>query len=331
MILLLACLTLFADSEREAFYSLAPDFLVTEDGPEKDGQTIGYPYDALIHEGKLYVADYYANVMVFSPDRLLAVFGRVGQGPKEFRRPPVALRIKEGLVTATEMYGRRQSLFALNGAFVRREDLTRGIQYLTSDRFKELKFQEATAANHRYQHLESGAYFSGTHPNDSLDYHLAQALFLADAQCIYQVKRCGVIDIFERGAPSSRTIQLPLELLKKDIEADELGTQLNRRVVKGNHDAVAYRFGVPIVDAALQADGYIWLLAADEHYENHLRRPELVYLYRVNLEKGVPDFVIQLREPASRLRISEGHLVLISTEFATIRAYALDRLKPILN
>ena len=309
--------------------SIEPEFLITDTKPEHKDVSLNYPYDALIHKDRLYVADEHALILVFSPDKILARHGKRGGGPKEFRHAPIDIELVDGHIAATEMYRRARLFFKPDGAFMKKEKLVRTNIYLEGTTIGRLPFTEATDMEHRYFHQEWDCPLARFDRDSSTEYHLAQAIFRTWKQDLFVVMKQGIIKRYGPHCQLKEELNVPVEIYKRKLELDKLSEFINKnsKLKRPKY----YRFGVPIIDVAIQDGQRLWLLVNDEAHENEKKRPQRTFLFRVDMTEKRVDVSLELPEPVQRIRVSEGRLILIATGAATIRAYKLEDLEKLVQ
>lgn len=300
-------------------------FHLTSDRPAKGEVAVSYPYDAVIYNDLIYVSDYYHRILVFSAEELQNQWGVIGEGPGEMKHPPTRLNVDQGAIVVTEMYGWQRHFFTPKGTYLRREALDRQAIQVGQDQFRKLVFEEAVYLGSRYRNDENQCLLSRLEDASEVAFHVSEALLLARKSGFIVVKRSGPIETYDQRCRLQKTFSLPVEFFKKKMQKDPIRTKIASKV-QTLSPIQYYQYGLPIIDAELEGDSNLWILVSDENVENEQRKPELVHLYRVDLTTGQPDLKVRLPEPANRIRISNHHLVLVATEYATVRAYSLRAL-----
>ena len=308
-------------------FSGLPEAVLTLDerSSTNPDHAVSYPYDAVYHRDHLYVADDGSCVLVFDAEgTYVRTIGRRGQGPGELEHAPVSLVAEGDTLVVTEMYGYSRSRFTLAGRFLTREKIEGDVVYHGDMRFRKLTRGETL--DHGDTHLVLGADCTCNRLEgaEARDLHLARAIFREISPGRFlAVKRRGTVEIYGRGCVLEKTIEFNVDRFKRELVEDPLATQLMAKVKDERHPY--YQFGVPVFDASVESPEALWLLVENEQVQSVLRKPTETWLYRIDLRTEAVSFR-QLEGEVTGLRITDGKIVLIAQEEATVRVYELDEM-----
>jgi len=309
------------DSLPRPWISLNDEFMADK------APSVIYPFDAVTHGDKIYVAGGQHTVEVFSDGSWMMRLGKMGQGPGEFEHPPVRLDIRGGNLIATERYHHRELGFSLEGTylFTRRPDENRTQKSLFGDleaTLQQLSFHKAGETGRMLRDLDHDCLLGRAVGPTEIDHHLS-AFFLEEGingEIVF-IRRTGLVQVFESGCKLSEEWSVPVHHLTDDVIEDKWTNIVRKEYYAEKKPETrfrkAYRNGIPIISTALDHRGTLYILATDERAMTRDRKPGACELILLDLETGTTAS-FSLDWAPSRLRISENKLVLISSEDAMI-------------
>ena len=282
-----------------------------------------YPFDAVYAGGRLFVTDQDLLFIVYD-GKSFRQLGRRGSGPEEFEHHPEELSLSGDRIVVREMYGWSQSTYGLDGRFLGKEALTRpkydGTRTIVLEGREIRQVSRETAIEHGflYEDGASGNRFGKLAGNTQRDYHLESAfLHLLPDDGILVLKRRGLLEIYAPDGKLSREFAVPLLAHARDVEKDKLAN------LGGNpHGHVYYLYGLPVKQSRV-CDNHAWLLVATEATEIERGIYAEIWLYVLRLADGKLRQSARLDAAYNRMRITDGHLVLISKYDARIAVYAI--------
>jgi hypothetical protein len=158
-------------------------------------------------------------------------FGRAGEGPGEFRNPPVRLDIVTEGLRITEMYGWSHSFYTMDGRFLYKEELDSTKKYIGKWELREFPATEAIAKQYRLgkQECLMGSFYGET----GLDLHYSSFVFdsLADGTFFF-VKRRGAIQVYSAECQLLEEVEFGLARFSRQPEFNKLFTQISHSMYR---------------------------------------------------------------------------------------------------
>jgi len=310
-----------------------PIIVLDEETTANDLPALIYPYDAVMLEERIFVAGGDHRIHVFSKSEWLRSFGRKGQGPGEFAHPPVRISLKQGTLVATEMYFHRALVLSLEGEVLTetKPEKPGNLALHISGESRELERSSYVTARDSGLMLRDPVddCFFGTAAGPSQeDHHLSSFFLETDAKSrIVFVRRNGLVQIYSEGCDLVRQWPIPVRHLAREVIEDKWANLVRKEYYAekypGTRFRTAYRYGIPIVDVVVDIRDRLFVIAQDETQMTEDRKPGICELIVLNLETG-KTVAYPLDWAPSRIRISEDKLILISSEDALIKVWALE-------
>jgi len=296
------------------------------------GAAIVYPYDAVIHGERIFVAGGGHGIDVFDGNRWLKTMGRKGQGPGEFEHPPVRLEIDNGALLAIEMYYHRALSFSIDGVYLttRSHRRQRNFELTSQETLLELRptsYVVARDSGRMLRLLDRDCFLGTTAGPTEADHHISSFFLAMSSQGIVFVRRDGLVQVYSSECELLRQWSIPVHHLAKDVIEDDLANMVRKEYYAekypGTRFRKAFRFGIPIVGIAVDHRDILYTIASDERKMTDDRKPGACELITLNLNTGDHQ-TFGLGWAPSRLRISNGKLIMISSEDAMVKVWSLD-------
>ena len=290
-----------------------------------DGLFLTRPMDAVIFEGKLYIADM-SNMKVFVLDgKELTAFGQAGTGPGEFQHSPQYLEVRQEGLAVGEFNHLRTSYFTAAGTFLRMEKRGENTGRMAALGFRRLRREDSRKTGYILRDVANDCLMSKPEDVSDKGFHLSKLYFRqGDDGLLFLIKRSGKLEVYQRPCKRITSMPLPFELFKAKIKPNSVSTQFARLKNPGSK-VVAYFHGVPIIGAAVRDKHTVWLLVKDENKEEPPYYQSVTgannWLYEVDpIEKKVT-FSMECPYPVSRIRYMDGHLILLSQYESSVAVY----------
>lgn len=282
-----------------------------------------YSYDAVYLNNRLYVADDSFSILIFDKNgTLIRKIGQKGQGPKDFTNPPERLEIIGDQIHVREMQGWTLHIYNLEGDFIRKEKTHPGITKLKGVSYKKLPSITQPCKGFRFQNEANQCLYGETLCDSNMDLHISTSFLVSGKERIYVVKRRGAIEVYE-GCLQIKNIELPLEKFKREITEDFFGTSLARALEPGTTQK-KYKFGLPVISAAVESEIYLWVLVGDEHSQDKYRHATRTSLFRCNMESGEFDHKVDSKRSIDHIQIRGKYLTLNSAYEGEVSVFLID-------
>jgi hypothetical protein len=326
--MILACFSfLFSASGGE--HELPPASLVIDADSSREPRII-YPYDAVLCAGRVYIAGGNPWIDVYEAGSWRDPIGRQGEGPGEFEHDPVRVRIEDNRLVVGEMYHKRESIFTLEGIFVE-AGAPRARSLFTDEngkafRFEKLDFPDAIESGFMVRNQADDC-FMGTLAGTSVPDHHVSRYFLEPHRndAVLFIRRNGLVQRYDLACNLLGEWYLDVRAFARDPEKDDLANALIARLrVKYPERTykTAYRYGVPIVSTAVHED-HLFALVSNEHNLGRNNKPGEVALFVSEI--GTRNTrVFEVTGAPGTVRVSEDHLLIISSEDAFIKLWKIE-------
>ena len=301
----------------------APLLELDDERVTASGHMLSAPCAVLYHQDRLYVADSGSHqVFMLDNQDNYTVFGKPGNGPREFKNPPVRLEIEDGHLRVTEWNRWSTSLYTLDGNFVKKFAPNRYVFIHNGVVALKHYGKGAMETGYLFQLKDKQCYFGKLREKTWLEYHLSTNYHTVgeDGQFVI-ARKSGLIETYDGDCKQVASMVLMLDAYKREMVEDRLSTGLSRRKGKKAATSVpspkAYRYGVPIIAVAAKNASRVWLLVKNENNESEC------FLYEVDPTAGEVHFSHKLDTAFDGLSYNGGKLILLSTDEALVRVYEI--------
>ena len=298
-------------------------FEINEKTPALNETFLTVPNDAVFHQGKVYVADDSYSILVYSNGVIRDRIGRRGEGPGEFKHWPHRLEVIDNTIVSTDYFKLTRNFFSPNGTYLRRESIDRAIIH-GDKRFKKIPYLQALQQGHRYIELDTGTELASLPDPTDEGYHLASSLIRCHQDRVYVIKRSGEIEIYSAKGEFLDLIDVNLGRFTAEMQLNVVYKAFRTHSQKTPWRRKIYALGLPIYDAAIEDGRFLWLLVSDEHkaLEKHDHRPEVSWLFKLDLQTHQFTWGHRLTHVVDRIRINGEHLLFISSQDAFVQVYS---------
>ncbi|MDJ0835198.1 MAG: hypothetical protein QNK37_01705 [Acidobacteriota bacterium] len=272
-----------------------------------------------------------SGVEVFEKGVWVQTIGRLGDGPGEFKHDPVQLAIVSGQLAVTERYRRRVSLFKLDGTYISCSEPDRMSRPLSINgrqwTFRGLDYPVAIESGFRVRNREADCFFGKMVGSSVIDHHLSAYLLAPymDKGVLF-IRRNGLVQAYDLECNLLNEWYVPVKHLARDVEPDPLGDALVRHYKKKYPDRTylkPYLYGLPIISAAANREGVLFLITSNEHKITGERKPGECFLKVLNTVTGRRQ-TFPVEGAPQTVKVQENHLMLISSEDAFIKIWNIE-------
>lgn len=302
----------------------SPDIFINGD-LDFDGNFISYPQDAIFWNNKLYIAAGAHEILIFQGEDFYKKLGQEGEGPGQFNFIPVQLMVKNDQLEVLESFGYNYNYFNNKHKFITKKIFKRPISYKYGP-FTSNLTRLIDNDNYMLRDVERKCNILKKEGPSDLDFHLSSFLAFDHNDGILFIKKSGFAELYNfKCELVKRWVIKTGHLAREPIPDPQLtgianayfkSMSLKRKSIK------YYKYGTPITSVSF-SENRLWLLINNEHTIDQRGQPTETWLYFLNIKTNEHK-IQKLKTTASHIRYSDGFLILISKENATIKAWYID-------